>query len=166
MAPVSVNPSVNVTKVFPSGNARTPWLAAGVLAAVTLAVYANSLHGPLIFDDVNSITGNESIRRLADWRAVLSPPADSMVGGRPVANLSFALNYAWGGEAVTGYHAVNLLLHVVSTLLLFDGLRRIFGRVVAGREAPAGPEAWHTAFAAAALWAVHPVLTATVSYIS
>ena len=62
------------------------FLAATVLLAV-VAVYANSLHTPFLFDDAGAVVHNSTIRRL--WStAVLSPPADgSTTTGRPVVNL-------------------------------------------------------------------------------
>ncbi len=46
------------------------------------------------------------------------------MAGRPVVNLSLALNHAGGGLDPRGYHAVNLILHIVSALALFGVVRR------------------------------------------
>lgn len=129
-------------------------LRAGLVAAA-LAAYAGSFSGALVFDDVPAIRDNPTIRTLWPLTEPLSPPANSGVGGRPLANLSFALNYAWGGTSVSGYHAVNLALHICSTLLLFGLLRRTLRAQ--------SPE---LAALAALLWTLHPLATATVSYIS
>ena len=59
---------------------RARWLALAILVVVTLAAYANSFGGPLIFDDVVSIENNASLRSSNRW---LSPPqATAGVGGR------------------------------------------------------------------------------------
>src|ERR1017187_3619802 len=78
-----------------------------VLAIGAIAVYWQTFSVPLLFDDASSIAGNSSIQRLWPIWPVLSPPNEAGVGGRPLYNLSYALNYAFGGTAVFGYHLVN-----------------------------------------------------------
>ena len=64
-------------------------LAAALIAAATLAVYANGLQGPFVLDDLKSIPANESIREFWSLGKVLSPPCyGETVSGRPVLNLS------------------------------------------------------------------------------
>ena len=96
-------------------------IAAGVWA------YHNSFQGPFIFDDVPSIR-HESAHPSLVWPLAgpwLSSP-NLPVQGRPVECLTLALNYAFGGLDVWGYHAFNLMLHLVSALVLFGLLRRTF----------------------------------------
>jgi protein O-mannosyl-transferase len=142
----------------------------GSLAAVALLLvagvmaYWNSLRGPFVFDDVVSIVENPTLQHLTIG-SVLRPPADTGVGGRPLANLSFALNHAANGNSVVGYHAVNLLIHLAGALLLFAILRRILAREpLLGRIGPMAIEP--LAAAVAALWLLHPLQTETVTYIS
>src|SRR5512133_1700457 len=87
--------------------------AVAVLILALGAAYANSFHGPFIFDDVASIVNNRSVRHLASWQVLAAPPEAITVSGRPMVNLSLAINYAIGGLAVEGYHVVNLLLHLL-----------------------------------------------------
>ncbi len=138
-----------------------PWWAAVVLVAAVFVAYANSLHGPFVFDDASSITTNPTIRRLWPLSEPLSPPVTNVTTqGRPILNLSLAFNYAWGGDAVAGYHVVNVSIHALATLALFGVMRRTPGRI-AGQE----PEALTLAFAVALLWAVHPLQTQAVTYV-
>src|SRR5687767_414590 len=107
----------------PSGIAVNPsaprWGAAMLLALAALAAYSNSFQGEFLFDDQPSIVENRSIRSLWPMGPVLWPPRDgSTVEARPLLNLSLALNYAWGGLNVGGYHAVNLVVHVLAGLVL------------------------------------------------
>ena len=126
----------------------SPWLAPALLVAAIALAYANSLHAPWIFDDAGAVVDNPTIRTLASLD-VLRPPADgSTTTGRPLVNLTFALNYALSGENVWSYHALNLALHAGAALLLLGLLRRAM--------APA------PAFLAAALWALHPLQTESV----
>ena len=105
----------------------TTWVATGILAVAGFASYANSLRVPFFFDDPISILENPTIRNLAAFGDVLSPPNNgSGVTGRPLVNLSLAINYALGGTNPAGYHAVNILLHICAGLALFGLVRRTF----------------------------------------
>src|SRR6266487_4233450 len=67
-----------------------PALATFLLLAGVIA-YSNSLRGPFIFDDIGSIVENESIR---SFSTALHPPSGGeTVSGRPVLNLSLAINW-------------------------------------------------------------------------
>src|SRR5579885_1581758 len=80
--------------------------AAGVLLVLAgLATYLNSFAGPFIFDDELWITKNPSIHQLWPIGSVLWPPSGAIYCGRPVLNLSLAVNYAWSGANVGSYHA-------------------------------------------------------------
>src|SRR5262249_16419251 len=75
------------------------WLAITLAGA---AVYANSITAPFLFDDDSAVVNSPSIRNLWDLRHVLFPAAETAVAGRPLVNLSFAVNYALGGLDVRG----------------------------------------------------------------
>jgi tetratricopeptide (TPR) repeat protein len=136
-------------------------LAGCMVVFAALAVYLNSFSGPFIYDDVWSIETNPSIHHLG---SALSPPLDKGVGGRPMLNLTYALNYALGGMNVWGYHAVNLLIHILAGLALFGIVRRTLLRpIMRGRF---GAEAVPLAMVVAVIWAVHPLQTEAVAYIS
>ena len=134
-------------------------LAAGVIAAAAVAVYWNSLAGPFVFDDQPTIVNNPSIRHLWPPGQVLWPPSDSGgASGRPLLNLSLALNFAAGGLDVRGYHAVNLLLHALVALVLFGVVRRTLAALPDWRAS-----SLRVAFTATLLWTVHPLLTESVT---
>ena len=133
-----------------------------VLAGVL--VYGNGLSGPLLFDDETSILNNTSIRQLTPLSGPLSPPRDTPVAGRPVVNLTFALNYAIGGLDVTGYHVTNVVVHLLGALVLYGIVRRALrtGRVPSELK----HDADYVALAAAVLWVVHPLNSESVSYLT
>jgi tetratricopeptide (TPR) repeat protein len=122
-----------------------------LIIAVIAAVYSNGLRGPLVFDDRATIIDNDTIEDLGNSR-VLQPPHETSVAGRPVANVSFAVNYAIGGRDVVGYHAVNVAIHILCALLVF---------AIARQQAPPG-----AALALALLWGVHPLTTEAVDYLT
>ncbi len=157
--------------VFNERRTRVWWAALALVVAVG-AVYLNSLGGAFVFDDGPSITSNPTIRRLG-WQ-VLAPPSGRgiTVEGRPLLNLSLALNYALGGDRVIGYHVVNILIQASAALLLFGIVRRTLIRTGSGAspaEMP-GPgrrkaDATLLALAVALLWGLHPLQTESVTYI-
>ena len=132
-----------------------------LLIAAVGAVYANSFGGPFVFDDALSILENSSIRQLWPLTQVLSPPSGHgiTVEGRPLVNLSFALNYAISGTAPWSYHAFNLAIHALAALTLFGLLRRTL-------ESQFTPSATLVSFSATLLWAVHPLQTESVTYLA
>jgi protein O-mannosyl-transferase len=128
------------------------------------AVYANALAGPFVLDDQDTIVVNQQIRQLWPPSVVLFPALELPVAGRPVVNVSFALNYALGGLDVRGYHLVNIAIHIGCALLLFG----IVGRTL---NLPPLRERFATrstdlAFAVALVWLVHPLLTDAVDYLT
>jgi hypothetical protein len=157
-----------------SGFSRSTGLAGVVIVLAALAVYYNSFSGPFIYDDVVSITENPTIRHLWPVGRVLSPPVHLPVTGRPLLNLSLALNYALSGDAVWSYHALNLLIHVLAGLTLFGLVRRTLLRQGYGGQAlqqpvlskQFGEASMPLAFVVALLWVVHPLQTECVTYVT
>ena len=135
---------------------RAVWPAAALIVVAGAVAYHNSFSGPLVFDDLGSIRDNASLRHL--WSA-LRPPPGLTVTGRPVVNLSLALNYAISGPRVWSYHALNLLIHLLAALTLCGILRRTLRR----DALLADPLVW--AGAIAVLWTVHPLQTESVTYL-
>jgi len=145
--------------------AAAPWrltVGGALIVLAALATYSNTFSVPFTFDDQLAIVVNPSIRELTAWREVFSPPPGTAGAvGRPVVNFTFALNYAWGGLNVRGYHVVNLLIHALAGLTLFGLMRRTLLRP-ALRE-PFAADALPLACAAALVWTVHPLLTESVT---
>ncbi|MBS0664377.1 MAG: tetratricopeptide repeat protein [Verrucomicrobia bacterium] len=134
------------------------WLPGLGLIIAALLAWSNTWSAPFVFDDRAAILDNPTIRDLSRLGEVLAPPADGRaVAGRPVVNLSLALNYAVGQANPRGYHVVNLAVHVLAALVLFGLLRRtpwpepLHGQAVTG------------AFLVALLWTLHPLQTETVT---
>ena len=115
---------------------------------------------PFLFDDINAVSNNPTIRHFASW-SVLNPPNDgSTTTGRPVVNLSFALNYAISGDRVWCYHVLNMAIHALATLTLMAVVRRTLSGAVLGKRF--GSAARPLAFVIAGLWALHPLQTESV----
>ena len=124
-----------------------------------IAVNANGLRGVFLYDDEIYIVENPAIRQL--W-----PPiwAQDTMAHRPVAAFTLALNYAVGGLDVTGYHVVNILIHVLCAITVLAVLRRTPGWPAHTRA----QTAWtpNVALSVALLWALHPLTSECVNYLS
>jgi tetratricopeptide (TPR) repeat protein len=132
-------------------------MAAG-LCAIALAAYANSFGMGLALDAAIVISKDTRIRAATAENLGLILHQDywwpSFISGlyRPVTTASFLLNYAvlGNGESATGYHWVNFLLHLGNVWLVYALSLRLLKRA-------------RPAFFAAALWAVHPIGTESVT---
>ncbi|MES2309879.1 MAG: hypothetical protein V4507_13565, partial [Verrucomicrobiota bacterium] len=132
-----------------------------LLMALALA-YSNSLHGPFVFDDFESIVENPSIRSLPQ-SILLTSYGGTPVSGRPLLNFSLAVNYSLGGLSVEGFHIVNFGIHLLAMLLLFDFLRRTL--TLSSFSDSIRRDASWIAGSIAGLWALHPLQTESVTYI-
>jgi len=135
-----------------------------LIVAAACCAWSNSFSGPFVFDDGPSIADNSTILQLwpPHW---IHPPGQfgETVGGRPLLNLSFAINYAFGGLRVGGFHALNLAIHILAALTLFGLVRRTL--LLPRLTARLREHATSLATTIAALWVLHPLQTAAVTYI-
>ena len=143
-------------------------LAVILVYCLGFAVYWNSFPVPFVFDDYPNIRDNPSIR--VDDVSVDALRVAAFEGHarrRPVANASFALNYAAGGYDVKGYHLVNVFIHVANGVLVYFLalilLRR--NRLLIGWNDCSERRMQITAVLAAAIFIVHPLQVQAVTYI-
>ncbi len=133
--------------VFDPTSTRGRWLLPLGVALCALLTYASSLGGGFLLDDSYLVVGNASIRSLSDVPTLLThtmPGRNNIAFYRPLLMVSLAIDYALHGLAPAGYHASNVLLHALVSVLVFWFLRRILD----GVEAP---------LIGALIFAVHPV---------
>ena len=134
-----------------------------IVSAVVLLAYANSLTCPFMYDDGPSIETNTSVHSLWPIWDTFRPSPESTMGGRPLANFSFALNYAVSGLHVWSYRVTNLAIHICAALVLFGILRHTF--VWCDSQALPRRRCHTIALACTLIWAVHPLQTQSVTYI-
>ena len=157
----------------PAATTRTrssrPFIPILVIVVAGASTYWNSLGGSFVWDDQTSIVTNPTILHLWPLSDPLRPPRETPVAGRPLVNLSFAVNYALGGLAETGYHVGNVSIHVACAMLLFGFVRRTLARPrtgVGGKPGEDEARARLTALVAALLWMLHPLQSEAVDYIT
>jgi tetratricopeptide (TPR) repeat protein len=141
-----------------------------VLAAAVGAVYWRALDAPFVFDDVPGIVTNPSLVRLwppiGDERSPgpLNPPGLAPTSRRPLVNLTFAIDRRLHGLEPAPYRAENVVLHVLSALLLATiVLRTLRLRYFGGAWTPV---VWPLSLGVALLWALHPLDTEAVAYVT
>ena len=161
----------------PTGNSReTSCLDVGFPIAVSAIcllgafIYANSLHGPFVFDDIPNIQKNRGLRmRQFDVESLRRAAFVGPSSARPVANISFALNHYFGSDQVIGYRAVNIAVHLINAILVYALARITLGLagyvVCPGEAARAASKHRWEALAAALLFVAHPTATQSVTYL-
>jgi tetratricopeptide (TPR) repeat protein len=120
------------------------------LAAVTIFAYQPAWHGGFLWDDDAYIINNELLTTLHGWQRIwfsLDSPSQYF----PLTYSTFRIEHALWGLNTTGYHWVNLLLHVGNALLVWAVLARL-----------GVPGSW----LAAAIFALHPVQVESVAWIT
>ncbi len=156
-----MNAPIHESAGQPTGQrARRRWVWT-TLCCLTIVVggwlaYSDSFGGPFIFDD-------GALESLVGMRKQLM--GHILAGTRPVVDLTFVLNYRLGGLDVGGFHKLNLAIHLLAALTLFGLARRTLELPAVARrfgERDSTP----VAFCIALLWAVHPLLTQSVTYIT
>lgn len=120
-----------------------------LLAGAVAAVYLNSFRGAFQFDDYNVIVDNPGVHTWGAWLAGLPR------GIRPLLKFTYTWNWT-SGLGRFGFHLVNVTLHAANAVMLFLLASRVGGPSVSR----------FAALLPALLFAVHPVQTEAVTYIS
>jgi len=134
-----------------------------LLVCLVFAVFSNSLSNDFVFDDVSTIKNNVAITKPEYARLYFTQPF-FLVGQpyagpilydyyRPLVLVSYLVDYQLWGLAPKGWHFSNLCLHAAAVLLIFALLGML--------GLPSG-----AAFAAAALFAVHPAIADSVASVA
>lgn len=152
-----------------------------IIITLCLAAYCRTFDVPFTFDDIPYLEKNPFIRDLGNYfnRTAIEKTLASSPGvledvrnsfiSRPLSYLTFSANYALHGTALTGYHVVNLLIHTVNAILVFllvqASILLLVKKQESAPEVKSSPVSLHVALLAAALFAVHPLMTSAVTYL-
>jgi len=128
-----------------------------ILLFAAVLSYANSLHNQFIWDDEDWILRNTTVKDWHRWPALFTQ--NSIQGARkgsnfyrPIQAISHGIDYMVWGYKLSGHHASNIFFHAVAAILLFLLLKSIFSQGMA--------------FLSALFFAIHPVQTEAITYIS
>ncbi len=137
-------------------------------AILIIVIYTNTLQANWHYDDYLNIVKNTNVHlEKMSWKglsnAFYAAPQYGSKLARPVAYLSFALNYYFHGDDVFGYHLVNILIHFISTLFLFLVIKLLLCLPACRGRYDKNAEA--IACLAVLFWASHPIQVTAVTYI-
>jgi len=129
------------------------------------AVYANSLHSPWYFDDMQNIVNNPHIRMESfSLTAIHEAMFESPHPLRSIPYLSWALNHWVGGYDLIGFHLVNISIHILNAILVYLLVRITLG-LAPGHPTTDARTTDLIALTVALLWMLHPLHTQSVTYL-
>lgn len=161
-----------------AGGGRFSALAVGLILALGLLLYGDTLNFPFVFDDCIYLVDNPLMRDLRSfiWRGDftafanysrslgLDPDLSTNMILRPVTYFTFYLNYLADGMNPRGFRAVNIAIHCGNALLLFCTLAQML-RASRKRGELSPSSAGFIALTAALLFLVHPLQIESVTYV-
>lgn len=148
--PDQLTAAASVWKTKPSFT-RTSWLFALLLVVATLVAYQPVLrYSSFIWDDDAYVSDNPALRSVDGLENIWVKPG-ATIQYYPLVFTTFWLEYHLWGLQPFGYHLVNILLHALNALLLWQLLWRL---EISG------------AWLAAAIFALHPVQVESVAWIT
>jgi len=129
-----------------------------ILVLLTFVVYLNALPGKFVWDDEDNIYKNVYVRNVCRWPESLDKNFIAGAGKtsnyyRPLSLLSFGIDWAIWGNEPSGFHLTNIGLHAGATILLYLFMLHLLKDT-------------STSFLTAGFFAVHPLQTEAVTYIS
>ena len=146
----------------PVTSRRRARLVCCLAVVLTTVLYGITLRNPFIYDDYRVIVENRAMTAHAGLGAIIGADVT-----RPVATISYAIDRAWWGRGATGFHFTNLLLHIINVVLVALLAWRIADdRRQRGSPGAAAMRPDIVSGVAALLFAVHPLLSGAVGYIS
>lgn len=136
-------------------NSKKKLIVYVILTVMTIAVYWQVNQYDFVYmDDEIYVTGNTRIQSEISWEGIRWAFSTKYSGlWNPLIWLSLMFDYQLYGLNAGGYHITNLILHILSTLLLFWLFKRMTGTI------------WKSAFVAA-LFALHPLHVESVAWIA
>lgn len=147
-----------------SKTSRLIWLCLAAALALTVIVYWPSLQGGYVFDDYPNIVLNANVHiQSLNWEslhnATLGQPS---AAHRPLAMLTFAIDWYFGGGDPLRMKVENLIIHLINGLLLFGLLRTL---IRARRPAFESAHAGTLALCVTAAWLLAPINFTAVAYV-
>lgn len=128
------------------------WWPVLVIVVVTGIVYANAFQNEFLFDDLQTIVELQQGGGKGAFADVLKL-LQGRPSYRPVRTASYAFDYALSGLEPWGYHLTNIVYHTLTAVIVYLTARSVFGRV-------------RPALLTALLFAIHPIQTDAVTYMS
>ena len=141
-----------------------------IILILCILIYSNTFNAPFIFDDLPHIKENPFFRlNHIDFQRLWDAGFKSPNPSRPLANISYALNYYFGKYDVRGYHVINIIIHFINGILVYFlslyTLRRVSGYSTQNRQQVSSVSNAFISFFTALVFITHPIQTQSVTYI-
>lgn len=138
------------------------------LLIIILSIYSNTFQASWHFDDIPNILENRRLHvTKLSWSNIkgsfFAAPLTPGELYRPVACLSFALNYYFGKDNVSGYHIVNISIHFLAAIFLFLFIYNTLNLPLL--KVKYGSNSYFIALLSTALWAINPIQTQAITFI-
>ncbi|MFZ4439369.1 MAG: tetratricopeptide repeat protein [Syntrophales bacterium] len=154
-----------------------PVIHALIIIVLGFLVYSNTFQVPFAFDDQLVVSDNIGIKDLKKFLGPSLSVKDHLINflqgsSRHIGFLSFALNYKVHALQLTGYHVVNLFIHLINALLVYGFVLLTFRTPFAADYLQRGINGGSfdasrlLALFSALLFVSHPVQTQAVTYIT
>lgn len=131
------------------------------LAVLAIGVYINCIGNDFVFDDESVVVGNQAIQSLENIPKFFTAQEGfhKVIGKyyRPLVLITYSFDYALWELKPAGFHFTNIVFHLIATLLLFRILLYLSEQYENGKAG---------AFLGAVIFAVHPIHTEAVSWVS
>jgi tetratricopeptide (TPR) repeat protein len=141
---------------------KLSYLVLFFVTVIGFYIYSNSFDVPFIFDDSDNIQNPSLQISEISANSLVTAAVESTLRARPIANISFAINYYFGEYNVRGYHFVNVLIHIAASFFLYLLLSTTL-------KLPVNREKYKNysllPFMASLLWLTHPLATQSVTYL-
>jgi tetratricopeptide (TPR) repeat protein len=122
------------------------------LISLSTVIYLNTLQNQFVFDDIPLVLDNHFVKHIEKFPSYFFSSI-AKIPYRPLRMITYAIDYQFTGLNPVGYHVSSIVFHVLTTLVLYFTIFALTGKS-------------RVAFFAACLFAVHPVHTDSVAYIS
>lgn len=146
------------------------YIHALLIVLLGFIAYSNTFTVPFQFDDVHLIVQNPQIKdfgKMFDIAGMTVSGKNTSAARRYIAYLTFALNYGLHGLDVTGYHIVNLMVHIINAVLVYILAVLMLGTpAIRGYKGPEERYPVYVPLFAALLFVSHPMQTQAVTYIA
>lgn len=144
-----------------------------VLILVATGIYLNSLFCEFVSDDISQVLKNEWIRDFGNIPIVFLKSAWSFLDVevysnfyRPFMHLAYMVGYKLSGSEPWGYHAINICIHTLNTVMVFFLACSIVDAASADSREDVRSRNLFVGFFAALLFAVNPINTEVVTWVA
>jgi tetratricopeptide (TPR) repeat protein len=130
---------------------------------LAFAIYASALDSNFVLDDYDNIETSQAVKMTElTWESLIRAGTEGFLQRRPLPNISFALNYYYGGLKTRNFRIFNILIHAINGLVLYLLFSFTFMTPALKRQ---NDTAGFIPLGAAIVWLVHPVQVQSVTYI-